>query len=100
MRGASGTPPSGGSGVQAVARSGRSEAAVHDVQADVAMARVSECLGNRADDLETESLPQRNRASIGLDDGVELHGAKPAGAGPGERVFSKRAPDALPRSAR
>ncbi len=35
-------------------RSRRSETAIHHVQADVAVGRVSECLRNRADDLKAE----------------------------------------------
>lgn len=67
---------------------GGSEAAVHDVQADVAVRRVVEALGNRGEYLEAERMPQGYGRDVGLHDRVEHHGPEPGSPSPVQHVLA------------
>jgi hypothetical protein len=73
-----------------------SEAAVHDVQADVAADWVAEAVRDGCQYLESGCVPQRDGCGAGLDDGVELHGAVILGAGEVQDVLAEGPAGAAP----
>lgn len=73
----------------------RSEGAEEDVGVGVAVGWVEEGVGEAADGLEAEALPEAQGAVVGVDHEVELDGAVAAGFGVVERVQAHGASDSL-----
>jgi hypothetical protein len=71
------------------------EGAVEDVGVGVAMGGVEKGVGEAADGLEAEALPEAEGAVVGVDHEVELHGAVASGFGVVERVEAHGAGDSL-----
>src|ERR1700760_1943581 len=67
-----------------------SQRAIHDQRVHISEARVQKCAGQAADRRKAKLLPHMNRAKIGADDKVELHGAEAVGARVLERMGTHR----------